>query len=136
MQTIAITYAPATRRITASSECAGTTVDDISTALQVSGIPAGWSGRIEFGVTVKDSTGANIRPYLSLDGTGSCVLTRPILRACRRDNRLPLQLVIDRTVDDRTETVGSNILIFSVDPSIDAMGSSLRATTIHGTTSS
>ena len=121
MQTIAITYDPAKRRITASSECAGTTIDDLSTTLQVSGIPTGWGGRIEFGVTVKDTTGANVRPYLSLDGTGSCVLTRPILNACRRDNRLPLQLVIDHTVDDQTETIGSNILIFSVDPSIDAL---------------
>lgn len=108
--------------MTASGECAGTTIDDLSTKLQVSGIPQDHGGRIDFGVIVKDVNGNNVRPYLTLDNTGSCVLTRLILNACKRDNKLPIQLVLEHTSDGVTETIASNILVLNVGPALDALG--------------
>ena len=122
MQTITLAYDSAKRRITASGEWAGTIVDDNTTVLQVTGIPVDWGGRLDFGVIVKDEEGRNIRPYINLDGTGSCTLSRTILNACKRNNRLPVQLVLQKTVDDISYTMASNIIHLEVDPALDALG--------------
>ena len=115
MQTIAIVYDPAKREITTSGGYAGATVDNASTQLSVTGIPEGYRGRLEFGVTVLDTNGVPRHPFLDLVD-GSCTLTDVILRACRRTRKLPVQLVIENA----TEVIGSSILTLNVRPSVDA----------------
>lgn len=122
MQTIAITFNPTTRKIAADGMYVGTTTDNISTQFVVTGIPAGYEGRLEFRVRLLDSNGRYRYPYLDLEA-GVCVLTDTIMEASKRDLKLPVQLVITKTENDSTEVIASkNILIFDVAPSVDALG--------------
>ncbi|MDY0236871.1 MAG: hypothetical protein RBR71_12660 [Gudongella sp.] len=123
MHTINISYDPDKREISSTGGYAGTTIDNASTEIVVTGIPEEYTGRLEFRVTVKDVNGRNVRPYLDLEG-GRCTLTDVILDACRRDNKLPAQLVLTRG----TEVIASrNIIIFTVAPSIDSWGAFVGA---------
>ena len=118
MQIITLTYDDATRTIATDGTTAGTTIDNVSTTLFVDDLPEGYTARLEFGVIVKDANRRNVHPYLDLDSDGECELTDTILGAARKDNRLPVQLVLE----SGSEVIASNIVVLSVRPAIDAFG--------------
>ena len=119
MQTINIVYDPATRGISVSGGYAGTTVDNDSTVIAVTGIPNGYDARLEFGIALRDTAGRIRHPFIELDENGECTIPDVILYACRRDYRLPTQLVLE----NGTEVIGSNIIVLNVRPAVNAFDS-------------
>lgn len=120
MLEIAITYDPATRELSIPvNQYAGTTIDNISASITISGLPTGYDARLDFAVDVIDSNGNHIRPFLVLDETGTCILPESILSKASRDKRLPFQLVL-RQGD---EVIASkNAVTLEVSRSINALG--------------
>jgi len=119
MQTINIVYDPAIREISVSGGYAGTTVDNESTVIAVTGIPLGFEGRLEFGIALRDTAGRIRHPFIELDENGECTIPDVILYACRRDYRLPTQLVLE----NGPEVIGSNIIVLNVRPAVNAFDS-------------
>ena len=119
MQTINIVYDPAIREISVSGGYAGTTVDNDSTVIAVTGIPLGFEGRLEFGIALRDTAGRIRHPFIELDENGECTIPDVILYACRRDYRLPTQLVLE----NGPEVIGSNIIVLNVRPAVNAFDS-------------
>lgn len=118
MMEITLLYDPATRRLSTVSTYGGTTLDNISTRITVTGIPDGYTARLDFGVAVPMSGRKRKgNPYLPLVN-GSCILTRAIMQGCKDDLRLPVQLVLRRGDE---EIASDNTLVLRVSPSIGAM---------------
>lgn len=132
MHNITLEYNPTTRMLSTAAEYAGTTIDNLSADITVSGIPDGYSARLDFRVKVKSRHGRTVYPCLPLDPAGRCVLHVGILRACKADLKLPLQLVLTKDSDDGPEVIASkNIVSLNVSPAINAIGS---AETAYGLT--
>lgn len=119
MMEINVTYDDKTRRFGApDSDYAGTTLDSSSTRISVTGLPEGYDARLEFDVAVEvQGSTKKVRPYLTLDADGSCVIPHTIFRGCK-DLRLPMQLVLK---SDTEEYASENILVFRVTKAIHAM---------------
>ncbi len=119
MMEINVTYDDKTRRFGApDSDYAGTTLDSSSTRISVTGLPEGYDARLEFDVAVEvQGSKKKVRPYLTLNADGSCVIPHTIFRGCK-DLRLPMQLVLR---SDTEEYASENILIFRVTKAIHAM---------------
>lgn len=129
MLDLTIAYDPATRSLSTASEYAGTVIDNLSAQITVTGIPEGYSARLDFRVKVKNAQGKTIYPYLTLDGSGTCTLNANLLMACKRDLTLPLQLVLTKSLlENRQEVIASaNIIVLDVSPAIDAYGTITEA---------
>lgn len=124
MKEITVAYESDTRILKVSdSDYAGTTIDNISVKLTVTGIPEGYSARLDFDVAVP-IVGSKKKgnPYLRLDENGSCTLTRVIMAGCKTDLRLPIQLVMTKG----DECIASqNKLVLNVSSAIDALGATM-----------
>ena len=121
MMEITVSYDDLTRTLGKPvSDYGGTTLDANSTKITVTGIPEGYSARLDFDVSIRvEGSKKKVSPYLPLDADGSCIVPGTIMRACKADLRLPVQLVLESS--DKTETYASrNWLIFRVSPSINA----------------
>ena len=121
MMEITVSYDDLTRTLGKPvSDYGGTTLDANSTKITVTGIPDGYSARLDFDVSIRvEGSKKKVSPYLPLDADGSCIVPGTIMRACKADLRLPVQLVLESS--DKTETYASrNWLIFRVSPSINA----------------
>lgn len=121
MMEITVSYDDLTRTLGKPvSDYGGTTLDANSTKITVTGIPDGYNARLDFDVSIRvEGSKKKVSPYLPLDADGSCIVPGTIMRACKADLRLPVQLVLESS--DKTETYASkNWLIFRVSPSINA----------------
>ena len=119
MMEITVTYDDSTRRLSPpDSDYGGTTLDASSTRITVKGLPSGYDARLEFDVSV-EVTGSKkkVRPFLTLDADGSCVIPRTIFKGCKSDLRLPVQLVLK---SDTEEYGSENILVFRITRAIAA----------------
>ena len=123
MLELTIAYDPVTRMLSTSDEYGGTVIDNLSAQITVTGIPEGYNARIDFRVKVKSSQGKTVYPHITLvDGT--CKLNENLMRACKRDLKLPMQLVLSKTLqDDEQEVIASaNIISLNISPAIDSYG--------------
>lgn len=119
--TITVHYDDNTRELGApmTDGYVGTTLDRTGTRITVTGIPDGFSARLDFDVAVSIAgKKKKASPYLTLDATGSCIIPNGIMAACKEDLRLPAQLVLDSPT---TRYASKNWLIFQVSPSIGAL---------------
>ena len=126
MRELVLIYDPSTRLLKTKEDgddYAGTTIDNLSTRLVIEGLPEGIPARLDFKVQARDSTGKVIYPFLVVE-EGHVDLTIEVLSACRRDWKLPLQLVLQ---DGEVVIASRNILILDVSPSINAIGTAAES---------
>ena len=125
MLSLVLEYDPTTRMLDTPDEYAGTTIDNLSADITVNGIPEGYTARLDFRVKVRSAQGRMVYPFLILDAAGKCTLNVNILKACKADLKLPLQLVLSRDAGDGQQEIiaSKNIVSLNVSPAINAMGS-------------
>lgn len=122
MITVSVTYNPATRMLSLDDgNYGGSTIDNDSVKIAVDGVPAGYDARLDFAVSVVDSRGVSIRPFLELDANGECVLTSAIMNATSSDKKLPFQLVLWK--DDGEVINSRNTIVLTTTRAIDSQGS-------------
>ena len=121
MLELPLTYDPITRILSIPDRFAGTTLDNLSARLTVEGIPYGWYARLDFRVKAfEERKRAWFYPSIHLDKNRSCILPYELLSLCRRDWKLPLQLVLTK---GDVVIASNNILILDVNPSVNSLGS-------------
>lgn len=119
MMEITVDYDDKTRMLgDPVSDFGGTTLDANSTRITIRGIPEGYTARLDFDVSIAvEGRKKKVSPYLDLDDTGSCVVPGAIMKGCRADLRLPIQLVLRKG----EETYASrNRIIFRISSSVNA----------------
>ena len=118
MHTIAVTYDPTTRHMSlaeGSDLYGGATLDSNSVTISVTGVPAEYSARLDFGVFVEQN-GRLVHPHGDLV-EGSYIVDNSILEAASEKGKLPFQLVI---VKDSIVVNSRNTIILTITRSIDA----------------
>ena len=114
MQTISLSYDQRTRRLTADSDGAGTTIDDCAVTFHLDPIE-GCVMDLMYGVIIYDG-GRRYHPFGRFNDQGDLVLKHQVLAACT-GGQLPIRLRL--TYDDR-RVVGSNQLFLKVDVAADS----------------
>ncbi|MFA6710777.1 MAG: hypothetical protein WCR83_05595 [Candidatus Methanomethylophilaceae archaeon] len=104
------------------SDYGGTTLDNISTKIIVTGIPNDYDARLDFDVVVPVAGRTKKgNPYLALiegeDDTRYCIITRAIMRGCKGDLRLPIQLVLTKGDE---QYASKNKLVLRISSAINA----------------
>jgi len=132
--TLAYTESTRTLALTSSDTAegnAGTTADTGTVSITVTGIPAGWAGRLDYEVRVRDLAGRTMKAYqyLTMDqaGTsGTVTVDNSILYATILDGKLPVQLVISDAANSQM-TASRNLVTLDVAGAVDAVRSDIRA---------
>ena len=127
MQTITLSYDTSTHVLSTEGGYAGTTIDNLSTVINVEGPTSDYDARLDCKVLVKDESDLNRYPHIDLtwddtNGCFTCTVPDTILQACKRNHRLPIQLVLTDP-EEGTVTASKNIVVLDVAPAIDSFDS-------------
>lgn len=127
MQTITLSYDTSTHVLSTEGGYAGTTIDNLSTVINVEGPTSDYDARLDCKVLVKDESDLNRYPHIDLtwdetNGCFTCTVPDTILQACKRNHRLPIQLVLTDP-EEGTVTASRNIVVLDVAPAIDSFDS-------------
>ena len=133
MLQIIVAYDSATNLITltSSSSVAGTVADIGNVQIQVTGLPAGYTAQIDYGVKLYNNAGIPINPsdvLIITDTTGIAMISDGVLDATYENGKLPIQLVLTDTTN--TISLASyNQIVLDVRKAINSTGKILKAYT-------